>query len=360
MIPWTAIVVLSAVAGGLGVVLALLDRYLGTYGECKIYINDNEPLVVQGGNSILQYLIDHKIFIPSACGGRATCGFCKLKVLEGGGLVLPTETPFLSKDEIRQGVRLVCQVKVKQDVRLVIPEAYLKVQRFRTQVTEMEDLTHDIKRIVLKLLEPDTIESKPGQYIQFEVPGTNEFRAYSMSSPPSWKHAIEIIVRLVPGGLCTGYIFHRLKVGDMIYVTGPYGDFYLREDSQRDIICVAGGSGVAPIKSIITHLFEKGTTRRVTYFFGARAVKDLYFYHECLELARKHPNFTYVAALSAMDPGDQWDGETGFIHTIVDKMISTCENTEAYLCGPPVMIDAVIEVLKRKGMPESNIYFDKF
>lgn len=360
MIPWTAIVVLSAVAGGLGVVLAVLDRYLGTYGECKIFINDQDPMVVQGGNSVLQYLIDHKIFIPSACGGRATCGFCKLKVLEGGGLVLPTEAPFLSKEEIRQGVRLVCQVKVKQDVRLVIPEAYLKVQRFRTEVTEIEDLTHDIKRIVLKLLEPDTIDCKPGQYIQFEVPGTSEFRAYSMSSPPSWQHALEIIVRLVPGGLCTGYIFNRLKVGDTIYVTGPYGDFYLREDSPRDILCVAGGSGVAPIKSIITHLFEQGTTRQVLYFFGARAVKDLYFYRECLELASRYPNFTYVPALSAMDPEDQWDGETGFIHTVIDRHVGSCQNMEAYLCGPPVMIDAVIEVLKRKGMPESLIYFDKF
>lgn len=361
MISVAAIVVLSAIAGVLGITLAVLDRYLATYGECKFQINDEEPLIVQGGNSVLQYLIDNNIFIPSACGGKATCGFCKVKIPEGGGMVLPTETSFLTKDEMRQLVRLSCQVKVKGDIRVLIPEDLLKAKRYRTTVVTIEDLTYDIKRIVLKLGEPDSIEPKAGQYIQFEVPGTNEFRAYSLSSAPSSHNQVEIIVRLVPGGLCTGYIFNQLEEGDEVYLTGPYGEFVLQEKSAKEIICVAGGSGVAPIKAIITHLFfEQNTERKVTYFFGARAVKDLYYYKECLELAKKQRNFTFVPVLSEMDPGDKWDGETGFVHTVVDKMYDNCADMEAYLCGPPVMVDAVTAVLKKKGMPESSIYFDKF
>ena len=360
MISLTAILVLSSIAGTLGVILAVLDRYLATYGECNFKINDEEPMIVQGGNTVLQYLIDNGIFIPSACGGRATCGFCKLKIIEGGGLLLPTETPFLTKDEIRQSVRLACQVKVKEDISLLIPEELLKVQRYLTTVTKIEDLTYDTKRIVMKLADGELIEPKAGQYLQFEVPGTTEYRAYSMASPPSSKHQVEIIVRLVPGGLCTGFIFNQLEEKDEIYITGPYGDFYLQEESDKEIICVAGGSGVAPIKAILTHLFENESSRKITYFFGARAIKDLYFYNECLEYEKNFKNFRFITALSDMDPEDKWDGETGFIHKVVEKTYDTCENMEAYLCGPPVMVDAVTEVLKQKGMPEESIFCDKF
>ena len=167
-------------------------------------------------------------------------------------------------------------------------------------------------------------------------------------------------MRLVPGGLCTGFIFNQLREGDQIYITGPYGEFYLQEDSDKEIICVAGGSGVAPIKAILTHLFEHNSQRKITYFFGARALKDLYFYQECLEYEKKFPNFRFITALSDMDPDDEWNGETGFIHKVVEKTYEQCEQMEAYLCGPPVMVDAVIEVLKGKGMPEDNIFCDKF
>jgi len=360
MISFTAIIVLSAIAGTLGIILAVLDRYIASYGECNLTINDNEPLVVEGGNTVLQCLLDNNIFIPSACGGRATCGFCKLKILEGGGMLLPTETPFLTKDEIRQNVRLTCQVKVKEDIKIIIPEDLLNVKRYLTTVTNIEDLTYDTKRIVMKFEEGETMEPKAGQYLQFEVPGTAEFRAYSIASPPSSIDGADIIGSLVPGGLCTEYICQQLAEGDQIYITGPYGEFYLQEESKKEIICVAGGSGVAPIKAITQHLFEKGTDRKVTYFFGARAKKDLYYYEECLELEKKFNNFKYVVALSDMDPDDKWEGETGFIHTVIDKMYDNCENMEGYLCGPPVMVDAVIGVLMEKGMPEENIFCDKF
>ncbi len=363
MLSLNAIFILSAIAGGLGAALAILDRYLASYGICHVDINNGaeESFDIEGGVTILQAINANNIFIPAACGGRATCGLCKLQVLEGGGLVLPTETPFFNKQEMKQGYRLACQVKIKNDIKILIPEEYLKVQRFRTEVVAIEDMTHDTKLIRMKLIEPDTIEFKPGQFIQFEIPGTNEFRAYSIASKPSMKHFVEIIVRLVPGGLCTTYIFEELTVGQEIYITGPFGEFYWHEESDREMVCVAGGSGVAPIRSILDTMFEKNITdRKVTYFYGARAVKDLYYYHECLEYEKKFPNFKYVPALSAMDPGDKWDGETGFIHLVIDKYYDDCSDKEAYLCGPPVMIDAVIEVLRKKGMPEEYIYFDKF
>lgn len=357
-----AVVIMSSIAGVLGILLSVIDRYLATYGECRIAINNDEEqsLTVQGGNSLLSYLFDHKIFIPSACGGRATCGLCKLKVLDGGGPLLPTETPFLSKQEIQDDVRLICQIKVKSDVSIYVPEELLAVQQFRTTVMDIKDLTDDTKQVRMKLEDPPAISFKPGQFIQFQIPGTSEFRAYSVASPPSQTDVVEIIVRLVPGGLCTTYIHTVLQVGEEISITGPYGEFFLREDSTTDIICVAGGSGVAPIKSILTHLFEKGTDRKVTYFFGARSGRDLYYYDECLKLAEAHPNFTYVPALSEPLPEDHWTGRTGFIHLSVDELVSKEANVEGYLCGPPPMIDAVIRVLKAKGVKEGDIHFDKF
>lgn len=354
------IIIMIAIAGALGIILALVDYFLGTYGPCDITLNKDKIINVIGGNTLLTYLIDNKIFIPSACGGKATCGFCKVKVTEGGGLVLPTETPFLSRKELKDAVRLSCQVKVKSDMDIFIPEDLLFAKEFKTLVEEIEDLTHDIKRFKFKLLEPNIIEFKPGQYIQFQIPKTAEFRAYSIGSKPSHNDFVELLVRLIPDGLCTTYMFNVLKQGDEATLTGPYGDFYLREESTKDIICVAGGSGVAPIRSIVYHLFEKGTDRKVTYFFGARQKRDCFYMEEFQQLEKEHPNFKFVPALSMPVPEDKWTGETGFIHLSIEKHIKDFSNVEAYLCGPPPMIDAVINLLTSKGVKESDIHFDKF
>ena len=354
------LVVLVGIAGMLGIILALADKYLADYGECNIKVNGDKDLNVKGGNTLLAGLLDNKIFLPSACGGRATCGFCKCNVKDGGGPLLPTELPFLSKQEIKANTRMACQIKVKADIDVFISEDLLSVKEFSTKVEAINDLTHDIKEVVLKIVEPETISFKPGQYVQYQIPDTSEYRAYSVASMPSQNDRVELITRLVPEGVCTTYIHNVLEEGDRAVLTGPYGDFYLREESEKEIICIAGGSGLAPIKSIVYHLFEKGTDRKITFFFGAREVKDLYYRDEFEKLDRDHENFTFVPAISNPVPEDNWTGETGFVHLCMEKYIGKEGNKEAYLCGPPVMIDASTEILHEIGISDDDIYFDKF
>lgn len=352
--------VLIGIAAVLGIVLALADYYLANYGDCRIKVNNDKDFVVKGGNTLLAGLLDNKIFLPSACGGRATCGFCKCGVNEGGGVLLPTELPFLSKQEIRDNTRMACQIKVRSDIDIFIEESLLSVKEFKTQVEAINDLTYDIKEVVLKINEPDTIAFKPGQYVQYQIPGTSEYRAYSVASMPSQADTVELITRLVPEGVCTTYMHNVLEEGDEAVLTGPYGEFYLREDSDKEIICIAGGSGLAPIKSIVYHLFEKGTDRKITFFFGAREVKDLYYREEFEQLDREHANFTFVPALSKPSADDNWTGETGFVHLCMNKYIDAASEKEAYLCGPPIMIDASVGALNELGIGQQDIYFDKF
>lgn len=344
----------------IAILLVIAERFLVTYGECKITLNKEKILTVQGGDTLLNYFAQHKIFIPSACGGKATCGYCKVEVLSGAGHILPTEEVFIARNDRLKGVRLACQVKVKNDVEVLISPDLLEAQEFKVTITKIVDLTSDIKYVFLKLDEPKNIKFKPGQYVQFKVPETDEFRAYSIASPPSQQGMIELIVRLVPGGLCSTYIHEVLDVNDKISLTGPFGDFYLRDDSQRNIICIGGGCGMAPIRSILYHLKEKGMPRKVLYFFGARSKKDLFFTEELFELSRKYPNFKYIPALSEPKPQDNWEGETGLITQAVERIMPENGQTEAYLCGPPPMIDAAIKVLTKKGVQEIYIYYDKF
>jgi len=356
-----AVFIVSVISGVLGVILTLVDTYLASYGDCSIKVNEDKELHVQGGDNLLVNLFENKIFIPSACGGKATCGLCKAKVPEGAGSILPTETPFFTRTEIKESMRLACQVKVKTDLRIEIPEEFLYVKEYKTKVASIKDLTYDIKEIRFELIEPGKISFKPGQYVQFVMPGTSEFRAYSVSSMPSEDNIIELIIRYVPDGLCTSYIFQKLKEGDEVSIIGPYGDFYLKEDSAKDVLCIGGGSGFAPLKSIIYTLIEKKSTRKINLFFGVRAVKDLFYLKELEEIKKQHNNFDYLFALSSPEEGDQWDGEVCFIHIAVDKYIKDGSNTEAYLCGPPIMIDSCIEqVLHKKGITDENISYDKF
>lgn len=360
MVFLTPILVMASISALLAAVLAVADKYIASYGECKIIINKSKELKVDGGSPLLSYLVDNKIFIPSACGGKGTCGYCKLKVLEGGGPVLPTEIPYLSRQDILHSVRLACQVKVKKDVELAIPEDLLSAQQFSAVIEKVVDLTHDTKRYVFKLEEPNRIEFRAGQYVQFCIPDTTEFRAYSIASKPSDSGVVELMVRLVPGGLCSTFMHESLEEGDEIKLTGPYGEFFLHEESSKDIICVGGGCGMAPIKSIITHLLGNGSKRKITYFFGARQKKDLFYTEELIKFDREHENFNFIPALSEPIPEDQWAGEVGLITTVMQKHLKYSKNQEAYLCGPPPMIDAAIGVLTSKGLNINEIYYDKF
>lgn len=343
----------------IALLLILAERVLVTYGECSLTLNGERAFKIPGGDSLLNYLNHYKIFIPSACGGKATCGFCKVKVLSGGGNILPTEEVYVTKQEREEGVRLACQVKVKKDIEIYIPEYLLEAEEFEARVTDIFSLTHDIKMLHLKILNK-TINFNPGQYIQFKIPGTDEYRAYSVASTPTVKDGVELIIRLVPGGLCSAYVHKVLEKGDLVIFTGPFGDFYLRQESTKDIVAIAGGCGMAPIRSIVYYLAEKGMPRKMYYFFGARSKSDLFFTEELKALEKKFPNFKYIPALSEPKPQDKWDGEVGLITQVAEKYLDDKQEKEAYLCGPPPMIDAAVKVLVKKGVKAENIFYDKF
>lgn len=358
-----------ALMSGIGILLALImviaQRWLSNYGEVAININGKRDLTVTGGSSLLSSLGEKQIFLPSACGGRGTCGACKCKVLEGGGPILPTERPLLTKSEMADNVRLACQVKVKNDIQIQIPEDIFNIRRFHSQIEEIVDYTYDIKGITFKLLDGETIDFKAGQYVQIETQPYAKIkekvmRAYSISSKPEIKDRIQLIIRYVPEGICTTWVHKYLKVGDKVYFTGPYGDFYLR-DTNADILFVAGGSGKAPIKSMLEHLKEVGTTRKMTYFFGARSTKDLYLTEEMRALEEHFADFKYVPVLSNATAEENWQGKTGYVMPYFKEAIRDPQNTEAYLCGSPGMIAGVKKsLINDYGVAEEKIYYDSF
>lgn len=361
-----AVASLSSLCGVLAVLLVIADKYLNDYGECKVTINEgDEELTVEGGQSILSALSKEGIFIPSACGGRGSCGLCKLKVDEGAGPLLPTEGPHLSDEEKKDNVRLCCQVKIREDIKMRIPEELFAIKEYKGKVEKMEQLTWDIKRVRIKLIDPDAIDFTPGQYIQLQAPkyGKNPepvYRAYSLASDYQEKGVVECIIRLVPDGICTTWVFELLEEGEEVTLNGPYGDFHL-SDTDREMIFIAGGSGMAPFCSILDQMIHENIDRKATYFFGARSLRDL-FYTDLMKdkYEKELPNFTYLPALSEPLPEDNWEGETGLITDVVGSHYEDCSDMEAYLCGSPGMIDACIKVLTSKGMPEEQIYYDKF
>ncbi len=359
-----AIVVIAGLAGLLAVLLMVADALLLNYGECTITINGEEERTVDGGKTLLASLMESEIFVPSACGGRGSCGLCKVKVLEGGGPLLPTEEPQLTPDEIADKMRLSCQIKVRNDIRIELPQQILSLQQYTAVVEKLEDLNYDTRLVRLALREPEAMEFRPGQYIQLETPAygmTPEpvYRAYSVASPQYEPGSIDLIIRLVPNGICTTYVFEVLAEGDEVRLNGPYGDFYLR-DTDAEIVFVAGGSGIAPIRSILYQMAHEGSTRKATFFYGCNEVRDLYLVEQMKELEEKIPNFTYVPAVARPESADEWDGETGLVTEVLDGHLEDGSSCEAYLCGAPAMIDATIEVLRRKGVPEERIFYDKF
>ena len=357
----TIAIILVAILLIVAFVLALAGFLLGGQGEKNIDINDGSKVIpVKGDETLLNALSNEKIFIPSACGGKATCGHCKVKVVEGGGDLLATEESFMTSEEVKNHVRLSCQCKVKSDLKIIIPEEMLTVQEFKTEVAEIDQLTHDIRLVRFKLIEPTTIDFKPGQYAQIEVPGMEVQRAYSIASNPKDTGYLELIIRQVPGGTATTFVHKALEVGDKIRILGPFGHFFLDEHSDRDIVCIAGGSGKAPIRSILYYLKDHGMKRNVKYFFGARTKKDLYYTEEFQQLSKEFPNFQYYPALSEPLPEDNWTGDIGLITNVVDGYCKDLGEHEAYLCGSPGMIDACFNVLEGNGMPPERIYCDKF
>lgn len=353
----------SGLTVALAIWLMISERLLVDYGVCKLDINAGEkPLEVDGGRTLLSTLYANEIFIPSACGGKGSCGHCKITVTAGGGPVLPTETPFLARKEIRSNLRLACQVKIREDIYVRIPSDLLNVRMFTSTVESIVDLTHDIKEIRLRLEEPDQISHRPGQYVQVQAPSLEEpvFRAYSISSPVYEPNLVELVVRLVPGGIGSTYL-HDLQVGETVNFTGPYGEFVLTENPSVEIVCVGGGCGMAPMKNIIFTIYNKWPDRSCWLFFGCRTTKDIFYLEQFEKLAKKHTNFHVVYALSdKLDKNEKWAGETGFIHLAVDKKLEKGIRRQAFLCGPPPMIEAVTRVLEEKGVNAEDIFYDEF
>jgi Na+-transporting NADH:ubiquinone oxidoreductase subunit F len=361
----TAVLAIGAISLALTLMILLVDATIGDYGECELRINGGDKtLRVDGGRPLLATLNAEGIFIPSACGGRGSCGLCTIKVNAGAGDYLPTELPWIKEAQRKEGIRLSCQVKVRQDMDLYIPPEFFLVKQFATEVASIVDLTHDIKEVRLKLLDPPEMAFKAGQFVQIQVPPyelseEEVYRAYSLSSAPSEKGMIEMQIRLVPNGICTTWVHRFLKVGDRVTVNGPHGDFHLR-DTDREIVFIAGGSGMAPIKSMLLDMCEVRNPRRARYFFGAVRKRDLFHVETMRQLERDLPNFSFVPALSGAAPEDEWTGDTGLITAVLDRHIADGGNTEAYLCGSPGMIDAAVGVLRRKGVTDDRIFYDKF
>jgi len=326
------VVAVAALHGFLALLLVIAERFYANYGWCQITINGEKKLKIQGGLSLLATLNREKIYLPSACGGRGTCAYCKCKVIEGAGPYLPTEIPLLSQNEMQEQVRLSCQIKVKQDLQIEIPEALFQIQEFQAEVSLIKDLTYDIKLVRLDLIEPDHIDFKAGQYVQLYNEPYNGIkervsRAYSIASPSHSKKTIDLMIRLIPEGICTTWVHHFLKEGDRIRFVGPMGDFYLRE-GDGEMIFVAGGSGMAPIASLLAEIAQKKIQRKVTYYFGAVSGKDLFYIEEMKSFEKEIPGFTFVPALSQPEPDDHWEGETGLITLPLEKYLKTIESSE--------------------------------
>ncbi len=358
------VLIVSGITGFLAFMLVVAEYFFANYGDCTININGKKKLVVKGGSSLLSTLNENKIYLASACGGRGSCGFCKCKVESGAGPLLPTEKPFLSPEEINDGVRLSCQVKVKEDIKITIPEEIFNIKKFNAVVEKIEDMTYDIKELTLRLKQPESIDFKAGQYVQLEAPPYEKSknrvsRAYSISSNPKQDDLIQLIIRRVPEGICTTYVFDYLKEGDDVNFTGPFGDFFIR-DTKADIFFVAGGSGKAPIKSMLKYMETVGTDRRMIYFFGARSKKDLYYTELFESYEKKFGDFTYVPVLSQPTEECEWEGRCGYIPPFFKEFLKDPANTEAYLCGSPGMINAVVGDLKKLGVAEDKIYYDSF
>ncbi|MBE0450565.1 MAG: 2Fe-2S iron-sulfur cluster binding domain-containing protein [Clostridia bacterium] len=358
------VLTISGITGLLALLLSIANKTIANYGEKKITINKDKELIVDGGDTLLSALMEQKVFIPSACGGKGSCGYCKVTVIEGGGQFLPTEMGYVTPEEKAEGVRLSCQLKVREDIQIQIPAELLSVQQFEYHVEFLKDVTPAIKHLRLSLPEDEEIDFKAGQYIQLLAPkykGNDEevYRAYSIASSPLDPKAVELYIGYVKDGVATTYVHNYLKEGQKITVVGPYGDFYY-QDGDREMVMVAIGTGMAPIMSILKYMHSKKIDRKVTFYFGARTREDL-FEMETLEALKKDmPNLKVITCLSKPTESCNWDGEQGRVTDMLKKFLENAEDKEAYLCGSPVMIDSVTPVLIEKGMPAERIYFDKF
>lgn len=408
-------VILSSIVAFLVVIMTLVilllvaKRKLTPQGEVTLTVNDKKDLKMQPGATALDGLKENKIYLPSACGGQGTCGTCALRVTEGGGSILPTEKDFFTRKEQMNNWRLGCQVKVKEDMKVEVPEEVFGIKKWECEVVSNKNVATFIKEFIVKLPEGETLDFKSGGYIQIEIPKSeidfskdmeveDEFRedwekfglfdlkmknsepisrAYSMANHPAENDIVMLNVRIatppfdrvkkkfkdVNPGIASSYIL-SLKPGDKVTVSGPYGEFFLK-DTNREMIFIGGGAGMAPMRSHLFHLFHTvKTERKVSFWYGARSKKEMFYQEEFEEIEKNFPNFDFTVALSDPLPDDNWEGDTGFIHQVLyDNYLANVdepEEIEYYLCGPPMMNQAVQKMLYDLGVPQEMIAFDDF
>lgn len=385
-------------------ILILAEKKLVAQGEVKILINDDESksLSVDAGGNLLTVLSNNKIFLPSACGGGGTCGMCKCQIFEGAGDVLPTEKSLLTRSQVKDNWRISCQVKVKEDMKIHVPEEIFSIQKFDCEVISNDNVATFIKEFKIRLPKDQHMDFDAGGYIQIYIPpydlkytefdvenqyrgdwdkyklwdlkSSNDeemFRAYSMANYPAEGDIVMLNVRIatpppgknVPPGIASSYIFN-MKPGDKVTVSGPYGEFFIK-DSDREMVYIGGGAGMAPMRSHLFHLFNTlKTGRKVNFFYGARSLREMFYDDQFKVIADKFPNFSYTVALSEPMEEDNWTGDVGFIHQVVqDNLLYNHEDPsdiEYYLCGPPMMIDAVNKMLYNMGVDEEMIAYDVF
>lgn len=374
----------------------------------KIDINGEKQLDVESGSSLLSTLGSNGIFLPSACGGGGSCGMCKCQVVEGGGEILPTETGFFSRKQQQNSWRLACQVKVKEDMKVQVPEEVMGIKKWECEVVSNQNVATFIKEFVVKLPPGETLKFKSGGYIQIDIPkyecdftdfkiqkeyhedwdslklwdlksknSEETFRAYSMANHPAEGNIVMLNIRIatppwdrakgtfmnVPPGICSSYIFSR-KPGDKVTISGPYGEFFLR-DTTNEKMFIGGGAGMAPMRSHIFHLFHTEKHQyKTTFWYGARSLREVFYDDQFRAIEKDFPNFQFNLALSEPKPEDGWTGHVGFIHQVIFdsylKNHDAPEDIEYYLCGPPMMNAAVEKMLYDLGVPKENIMFDDF
>ena len=410
----TGTIILISIVVFLTIILMLVGLLLYVHkkltppGKVKILINEETEIETDPGSTLLSTLAGEKIFLPSACGGGGTCAMCKCQVFEGAGDILPTEKGYFTRKEQQNHWRLGCQVKVRGDLKIGIPKEIFGIKKWECEVISNNNVATFIKEFVVRLPEGETLDFQSGGYIQIDVPKCEIdfkdmdveekfhedwdklkiwdlkmknpepiYRAYSMANHPAEGNIVMLNIRIatppwdrakgqfmkVNPGICSSYIFSR-KAGDKVMVSGPYGEFHIKE-TNKEMIYIGGGAGMAPLRSHIFHLFQtEKTHRKVSYWYGARSMREVFYDDEFNAIEKDFPNFKFNIALSEPLPEDNWTGYKGFIHQVVlDNYLSKHpepEEIEYYLCGPPMMNSAVFKMLDNLGVPKENIAYDDF
>lgn len=393
----------TAIVLALVTIILFAKSKLVASGNVKITINGEKEIEVPAGGKLLSVLAENSLFVPSACGGGGTCAQCRVKIHDGGGSILPTEETHITKREAACGDRLSCQVSVKQDMKIEVPEEVFGVKQWRCKVRSNDNVATFIKELVLELPEGENVDFRAGGYIQIECPphkvNYKEFavqeeykpdwdhfniwqyesvveetviRAYSMANYPEEQGIIMLNVRIasppprtegLPPGQMSSFIFN-LKEGDEVTISGPFGEFFAKE-TESEMVFVGGGAGMAPMRSHIFDQLERiGTKRKITFWYGARSKREMFYVEDFDRLAAEHDNFEWHVALSDPQPEDDWDGDTGFIHNVLNENYlgahEAPEDCEFYMCGPPMMNQAVINMLHDLGVEDENILLDDF